>query len=102
MSGRRGSVRQEKNGTWFFVVDVVGGRGQRSQTRRRGFRTCREVQAALKRDTELAGPADVRTPSRLTLGSYLTETWLPPSRARSGLRRSTARAALCGGMSSIV
>lgn len=37
-SGRRGSVQQADNGTWFFIVDV-GINGERKQTRRRGFPT---------------------------------------------------------------
>src|SRR4051812_42760227 len=77
MSGRRGSVRQEKNGTWYFIVDVVGGRGQRSQTRRRGFRTRREAQSALNETLNSLGRQTYVPPSRLTLGCYLTDTWLP-------------------------
>jgi integrase len=77
MSGRRGSVRQEKNGTWYFIVDVVGGRGQRTQTRRRGFRTRREAQAALNETLNSLGRQTYVPPSRLTLGAYLTDAWLP-------------------------
>src|SRR4030095_2941018 len=48
-SGRRGSVRQSANGTWFFVVDVTQAGGERRQTRRRGFATRRDAQRELTR-----------------------------------------------------
>ena len=40
-TGRRGSVRQEANGTWSFVVDSTDPDGKRRQTRRRGFKSRR-------------------------------------------------------------
>ena len=47
--GRRGSVKQQANGTWSFVVDIHGDDGTRKQTRRRGFKSKREAQAELTR-----------------------------------------------------
>jgi integrase len=74
--GRRGSVKQAANGTWYFIVDV-GANGDRKQTRRRGFRSKREAQAEL---TRILTSLEVQTyvaPARQTLGDYLTTTWLP-------------------------
>ena len=49
-SGRRGSVKQSKNGSWYYVVDTTpAGAIKREQTRRRGFATRRAAQAALTR-----------------------------------------------------
>lgn len=74
--GRRGSVKQAENGTWYFIVDV-GTAGERKQTRRRGFKSKREAQAEL---TRILTSLEVQTyvaPARQTLGDYLTTTWLP-------------------------
>jgi integrase len=74
--GRRGSVKQAPNGTWWFVVDV-GAEGQRKQTRRRGFPTRRAAQSEL---TRLLGSLEQRqyvAPKRQTLSTFLVETWLP-------------------------
>jgi integrase len=74
--GRRGSVKQAGNGTWYFVVDI-GSAGERKQTRRRGFATRKAAQAEL---TRILGSLEQRTyvaPKRQTLGTFLTETWLP-------------------------
>ncbi|MCW3039255.1 MAG: integration/recombination/inversion protein, partial [Solirubrobacterales bacterium] len=46
--GRRGSVKQADNGTWWFIVDI-GAAGERKQTRRRGFPTKKAAQAELTR-----------------------------------------------------
>jgi hypothetical protein len=45
--GRRGSVRQARNGSWYFVVDASYPGASRHQTRRRGFATERAAQSAL-------------------------------------------------------
>lgn len=74
--GRRGSVRQAKNGTWYLIVDVGVGI-DRKQTRRRGFTTRKAAQAEL---TRILGSLEQRTyvaPKRQTLSTFLTETWLP-------------------------
>jgi integrase len=81
--GRRGSVKQAANGTWWFIVDVPSdeldphGRPKRKQTRRRGFPTKKAAQAEL---TRVLGSLEVKTyvaPKRQTLAAFLTETWLP-------------------------
>lgn len=75
--GRRGSVTQEANGTWSFVVDTKDQEGRRRQTRRRGFSTRRAAQAELTRVlTSIADNAYV-APQVGTLAAFLTETWLP-------------------------
>ncbi len=74
--GRRGSVRQAENGTWFLIVDVGVGTDRR-QTRRRGFATRKAAQAEL---TRILGTLEQRTyvvPKRQTLSAFLTDVWLP-------------------------
>lgn len=76
-TGRRGSIRQSANGTWFFVVDVTQPGGDRRQTRRRGFTTRREAQRELGR---VIGSVEDRAyvePKRQTAATFLQETWLP-------------------------
>ena len=82
-SGRRGSVKQEKNGTWTVVVDVPGegldarGHPKRKQTRRRGSKTRRE---ALTRLNDLLHELDKEAyvaPQGQTLGDFILTTWLP-------------------------
>ncbi|MGQ0631794.1 MAG: tyrosine-type recombinase/integrase [Sporichthyaceae bacterium] len=74
--GRRGSVRQSANGTWFLIVDIGIG-VDRKQTRRRGFPTRKAAQAEL---TRILGSLEQRTyvaPQRQTLSQFLTDAWLP-------------------------
>jgi integrase len=74
--GRRGSVGQAANGTWFLIVDVGVGLDRR-QTRRRGFATRKAAQAEL---TRILGTLEQRTyvvPKRQTLSAFLTDVWLP-------------------------
>ena len=74
--GRRGSVRQAENGTWFLIVDVGEGIDRR-QTRRRGFATRKAAQAEL---TRILGTLEQRTyvvPKRQILSAFLTDVWLP-------------------------
>jgi hypothetical protein len=76
-SGRRGSLRQEDNGTWSFTVDVADGTGNRRQTKRRGFATRRAAQSAM---TALLSDLDrgvYVAPTRQTLADYLEQDWLP-------------------------
>ena len=83
-----GSITRASNGTWVFVVDVPGTNGKRRQLRRRGFVTKKAAQTELTAVlNDLHRGAYVR-PSRMTLGMYLTERWLPARRA--DLRASTA------------
>lgn len=76
-TGKRGSVKQEANGTWSFVVDSNDLAGKRHQTRRRGFPTRRAAQGELTRVlASLANNAYV-APASGTLAAFLTDTWLP-------------------------
>ena len=75
-SGRRGSVRQSANGTWFFIVDI-GVDGQRQQTRRRGFATQRAAQTELTRVLGALEEKAYVPPKRQLLSVFLTDTWLP-------------------------
>jgi integrase len=82
-NGRRGSVKQAENGTWFFILDVpstelgANGRPKRKQTRRRGFKTRREAQAELTRVLGTLEQAAYVAPKNQALGDYLEHTWLP-------------------------
>lgn len=76
-TGRRGSIRQSANGSWFFVVDVTQPGGERQQTRRRGFTTRRDAQKELTRVlTSVDDRAYIKL-KRQTVATFLTETWLP-------------------------
>ena len=84
----QGSIRKDDSGMWFFVVDIAGADGKRTQLKRRGFETKKAAQAAL---TELQ--ADKQrgvfvAPRRATLGQFLLDEWLPARRV--ALRPSTA------------
>lgn len=86
--GRRGSIRQEPNGTWMFVLDTTPpGSKQRAQTRRRGFRTKREAQAALNDAVAALSAKTYVPPSRQLLGVFLSDSWLAAVETR--LRRGT-------------
>ena len=76
-TGRRGSIRQSANGSWFFVVDVTQPGGERQQTRRRGFTTRRDAQKELTRVLTSVDDRAYIEPKRQTVATFLTETWLP-------------------------
>lgn len=83
----QGSISREANGTWGFIVDMPAANGRRRQLRRRGFATKKAAQAALSEVlTDVQRGSFVR-PTRLTVGEYLLERWLPARRA--DLRPST-------------
>jgi integrase len=87
VSGRRGSIRQDTNGTWSFTVDITAPGEKRRQMRKRGFPTRRAAQTALTkvlRDLDTGAHVD---PSRLTLADYIDTHWLPNAKMR--LRPST-------------
>ncbi|MCA0331670.1 MAG: site-specific integrase [Actinobacteria bacterium] len=75
--GRRGSVRQDANGTWSFVVDAKDESGKRRQTRRRGFATRRIAQAELTRVLSSLADNTYVSPQTTTVGDFLVGTWLP-------------------------
>lgn len=76
-TGRRGSIRQSANGSWFFVVDITQPGGERRQTRRRGYATRRDAQRELTRVLTSVDDRAYVEPKRQTLAVFLTETWLP-------------------------
>ncbi len=87
MTGRRGSIRQDINGTWSYTVDITAPGDKRRQMRKRGFATRRAAQTALTkvlRELDTGAHVD---PSRLTLADYVERDWLPNARMR--LRPST-------------
>ena len=64
-SGRRGSVTQSKNGSWYFVVDTTPAWAvKREQTRRRGFATRRAAQSAQTRTLRDLTRSDIRRTGR--------------------------------------
>ncbi|HVA61582.1 MAG TPA: tyrosine-type recombinase/integrase [Mycobacteriales bacterium] len=86
--GRRGSVHQEPNGKWLFVVDTSApGAKHRSQTRRRGFPSKKAAQAALTETLSALAGASYVAPTQLTLRDYIENRWLPAVEAE--LRPST-------------
>jgi integrase len=86
--GRRGSVKQSENGSWYFVVDASSETGlPRRQTRRRGFATRRAAQAALTKTLRDLSEQTYVAPRRQSLGEFLQLTWLPA--IRSTVRPST-------------
>ena len=84
---RSGSIKQARDGSWFFVVDIAPSGGARKQVRRRGFRTKREAQAELTRALHSLGEGTFVEPSRLTVQEWF-ETWLAGLRV-VGLEDST-------------
>lgn len=79
--------KDDKRGTWYFVLDLPPVAGKRQQMFRRGFKTKKEAKAA-----QAIVEADVERrcfvrPVRGTVEEYLTETWLPARRVN--LRPST-------------
>lgn len=75
--GRRGSVRQDDNGTWSYIVDLTLPGGNRRQTRKRGFLTRKAAQAALTEIVTKLQDQSYVPPSRLSLKTFIEDTWLP-------------------------
>jgi integrase len=77
---RGGTRKRGTTWTWYLgVVDPATGR--RRQLSRGGFRTKREAQAALNEAMAALRAGTFVAPSRLTLGAFLMEQWLPTTRA---------------------
>lgn len=72
----RGSVKRSGS-AWAFVFDVPTIDGKRRQVRRRGFATRKAAEAAMAEEMARARGGELVTPTRLTVGQYLTNTWLP-------------------------
>lgn len=74
---RRGSIRKDASGRWFFVVDVPGHDGGRRQLRRRGFATKRAAESELDRLVGEVVTGVFVDPSKLTIERYIEDQWLP-------------------------
>ncbi len=73
-----GSIKRDQSrGTWFFVVDLPTAEGGRRQVRRRGFATKKAAQDGLDALRGKAATGGFVESSKLTVGQYLLETWLP-------------------------
>ena len=67
-----------KNQRWYVQVDVPAGpNGKRRRRSVGGFRTKREAKAAEAEALRRIRDGVLVEPSRLTVGAYLTELWLP-------------------------
>jgi integrase len=74
--------RDEKSGTWWFVVDLSPGPdGQRRQAKRRGFRTKADALEAMDNLRVSGRNQTYVAPKRQTLADYLRDDWLPAIRS---------------------
>ncbi len=74
--GTAGPRKDERTGTWWFVVDVgVGPDGKRRQAKRRGFPTKRAAQEDFDRLKVSVHNSSYVAPKRQRVGEYL-EDWL--------------------------
>jgi integrase len=80
--------RDTKRGTWFYVVDIATANGKRQQLHKRGFATKKEAEEAEAKVVADQARGTFVRPSRVTLGAFLLDEWLPAKSA--GLRPSTA------------
>jgi hypothetical protein len=85
-----GSIKQQANGTWSFVVDVPGPNGKRQQLRRRGFPTKKEAQTELTNVLSKVQTGSYVRPSKLTFGVFLSDQWIPAMAPT--VRKTTAAA----------
>ena len=70
--------RNPKNNRWYVLVDVPAGPdGKRRRRGVGGFKTKREAKAAEAEALRRIRDGMFVEPSRLTVGAYLTEMWLP-------------------------
>ena len=85
----RGHVRK-RGTTWTIVVDAgVDEKGRRKQQWRGGFSTRRDAERELARVLRSLQTGDYVSPSKVTLGEYLDNEWLPA--VRGTIRPSTYR-----------
>src|SRR5207244_16232 len=83
----RGHIRKRGN-TWSIVVEMgVDARGRRRQKWRGGFVTKRQAEQALAEFVHALNSGAFIEPSRLTVGEFLVQQWLPA--IRSTVRPST-------------
>jgi integrase len=77
---RGGTRKRGTTWTWHLgVLDPAAGRWR--QLTKGGFRTRREAQAALNEAKAALRAGTFIEPSRMTLGAFLTDQWLPTVRA---------------------
>jgi integrase len=75
--------RNPKNKRWYVLVDVPAGPdGKRQRRGVGGFKTKREAKAAEAEALRRIRDGVFVEPSRLTVGTYLTEMWLPSMRSQ--------------------
>jgi integrase len=83
-----GSLKQQPNGTWSFVVNVVPGPdGVRRQARKRGFATKKDAQAALDEVRTSVRRASYVAPAKMTVDGYF-KAWVKGLPA-TGMRTSS-------------
>jgi integrase len=83
----RGGTRK-RGGTWTWYVDVIDpATSKRRQLTKGGFRTKREAQAALNDAVAAVRTATFVEPSKVTLGAFLADQWLPT--IRTAIRPNT-------------
>jgi Arm DNA-binding domain len=71
----RGHVRQHGRG-WVVVIDTGRENGKRQQRWHSGFRTKKAAEEALTDLLKKLGDGEYVKPTSVTVGEYLTETWL--------------------------
>jgi integrase len=77
-----GTVGREGKG-WYYVVNTgKDADGRRIQRKRRGFRTKRDAERALREFLQDLDAGRYVPPSELTVGEYLEQHWLPAVRHR--------------------
>lgn len=81
MSRTAAPKRDQRTGTWWFVVDLTPtGEGKRRQVKRRGFSTKKAAQEALDNLRVAARKGGYVRPTRQRLAEFLTDSWLPAVR----------------------
>ena len=79
--------KDERTGTWWFVVDIADTDGKRHQTRRRGYRTKAEAVAVLDELRSSVRKGTYIAPTTITLREFVENKWLPA--VRGTLEEST-------------
>jgi integrase len=79
--------RDERTGTWWFVVDAGTVNGRRKQARRRGFPTKKAAQQELDRVRVSVTERTYVAPKRQTLAAFVEDDWLPA--VKMSLEQST-------------
>ncbi len=74
---RRGSVRKDESGRWYFVVDIASAGGNRRQLRRRGFDTKAAAQEELQRLVAEIATGSFIDPTKISVRDYIELQWLP-------------------------